>query len=252
MNTGESENEWLRRTCPDFVAGHETTSTSTSWAIHVLTHRRDIQNKLRQESSTFDTDFPTMDELNYLPYLDAFVRSEVLRFYAPVTWSAYGAARGQTIQLSILAMNRDKKLWGDDAEEFEAIISVDLDYRVDPSVGRRKPNRHTEFLEYGVTFLHSSEVLEFVPDGDSPSLSKYKFSNPIPFTNEKEINLYFYFGDNRMNALLFTLVRAFEFDLAVPKEDILFKRSNAPSGLARGEIPPRASYACRPDTGEEG
>ena len=42
-----------------------------------------MQQKLRDELLTFETDSPTMDELNALPYLDMVVR-ESLRLHAPV------------------------------------------------------------------------------------------------------------------------------------------------------------------------
>jgi hypothetical protein len=42
-----------------------------------------VQTKLREELLTVDTDTPTMDELNALPYLDMVVR-ETMRIHAPV------------------------------------------------------------------------------------------------------------------------------------------------------------------------
>ncbi|KAK7438408.1 hypothetical protein VKT23_018021 [Stygiomarasmius scandens] len=193
-----------------FVAGHETTSTSTSWATYVLTQRKDIQSKLRQELLTLGTDTPSMDELNALPYLDHFV-SEVLRFHAPVTWTNRApikddvvplkepivdingqvhtelhVKKGQLIQLSILAMNKSKALWGDDAAEF-------------------KPERW-----------------EKTPDSaqEIPGVWKHL----LTFIGGPRACIGWRFSVVEMKALLFTLVRAFEFDLAVPKEDISFKR----------------------------
>jgi len=81
-----------------FITGHKTTSTSTSWAIYVLTQHKDVQSKLRQELLTLDTDTPSMDELNALPYLDHFV-SEVLRFHAPVTWTNRAPIKDDVIPL---------------------------------------------------------------------------------------------------------------------------------------------------------
>ena len=65
------------------VAGHETTSTATTWALFALTQSPEVQDKLRKQLLTVGTDNPTMDELNALPYLDAVVR-ETLRVHAPV------------------------------------------------------------------------------------------------------------------------------------------------------------------------
>ena len=65
------------------VAGHETTSTATTWALFALTQSPEVQDKLRDQLLSVGTDNPTMDELNGLPYLDAVVR-ETLRVHAPV------------------------------------------------------------------------------------------------------------------------------------------------------------------------
>ncbi|KAJ7473959.1 cytochrome P450 [Mycena latifolia] len=66
-----------------FVAGHETTSSATAWALNELSLDTAIQNKLREELITISTDNPTMDELNSLPYLEMVVR-EVMRVHAHV------------------------------------------------------------------------------------------------------------------------------------------------------------------------
>ncbi len=65
------------------VAGHETTSTATTWCLFALTQAPEVQKKLRAELLTLDTDTPNMDELSNLPYLDMVVR-ETLRIHAPV------------------------------------------------------------------------------------------------------------------------------------------------------------------------
>ena len=80
------------------VAGHETTATGTTWAIHQLTQNPAVQSRLRDELRTLDTDTPTLDELNALPYLDNFVK-EVLRFYSPVPWTARVAMRDDVVPL---------------------------------------------------------------------------------------------------------------------------------------------------------
>ncbi|THV06950.1 cytochrome P450 [Dendrothele bispora CBS 962.96] len=182
-----------------------------------------------------------MDELSALPYLDAFVR-EVLRLHAPVTFIARAAVKddiillksqssmlmakhsqncisdlssvkkGQLIQIPIQSMNKDKKLWGEDAWEFK------------PERWGKEPESSTKFQVYGVIFLRSLVVLELVLAGGSPS-------------SKHEMNL-----ENRMKAILFTLIRAFEFDLAVPKEDVTFKRPLMVSlsrPMAKSHLPER-------------
>ena len=60
------------------VAGHETTSTATTWCLYALTQNPSIQEKLREEILSIPTDMPSMEDLNGLPYLDLVVR-ETLR-----------------------------------------------------------------------------------------------------------------------------------------------------------------------------
>ena len=131
---------------PTFLgAGHETTSTGTAWALFALGGAPAAQTRLRAELRALagSTDNPTMDELNALPYLDAVVR-ETMRVHAPVPSSIRIATRDDVIPLStpyvdvhgqvhdavrvskgtpifipILAINRSKALWGEDAHEFK-------------------------------------------------------------------------------------------------------------------------------------
>ncbi|KAL0571708.1 hypothetical protein V5O48_010248 [Marasmius crinis-equi] len=138
-----SEEDVLSQVPTFLVAGHETTSTSTTFALLALTDHPDIQSKLREELLAVPTDNPTMEELNNLPYLDAFIR-ETLRFYPPVPITARQAMKddviplstpytdkkgvvhheirvkkGTNINFSIPAVNHDKDLWGEDAGEFK-------------------------------------------------------------------------------------------------------------------------------------
>ena len=65
------------------ATGHETTATTTTWSFFRLAQRHDIQSRLRDELLTLDTESPTMEQLNALPYLDAIVR-ETLRVHSVV------------------------------------------------------------------------------------------------------------------------------------------------------------------------
>lgn len=85
--------------CRFIVAGHETTSTLTMWALFALTQRPDIQTKLRDELLLLQTDNPTMDELNSLPYLDMVVK-ETLRHHAPVPMTTRQAVQDDMIPLN--------------------------------------------------------------------------------------------------------------------------------------------------------
>jgi cytochrome P450 len=206
-----SDEDVLAQVPTFLVAGHETTSTATTWALFALTQAPDVQTKLREELLSVSTETPSMDELSALPYLDAVVR-ETLRLHSPVPSSIriamkddviplntpfldknketqYGIKvnKGDTIFIPILAINRSKNIWGEDAAQF-------------------KPERW-----------------ESIPEG----------ANSIPGVWGKQLSFLggpracigYRFSIVEMKALLFTLVRAFELELAVPAKDIRSKQT---------------------------
>ncbi|KAJ2921253.1 hypothetical protein H1R20_g15838, partial [Candolleomyces eurysporus] len=201
-----SDEEVLAQIPTFLAAGHETTSTGTTWALYALSENPQVQKKLRDELSTISTDNPTMDELNSLPYLEAVVR-EVLRLYPPVPFSErltvkedviplsvpvtdrngkvheyLEVPKGQFVFMPILSVNRDKNIWGEDSLKF-------------------RPERW-ESPPGGASAIPGvwGNVLTFI--GGPRACIGYRFSNV------------------EMKALLFTLVRAFEFELGVPAEEI--------------------------------
>ena len=58
-----------------------------------------VQAKLRAELLALDTDTPSMDQLNELPYLDCVVR-ETLRVHAPVPTTTREATRDDVIPVA--------------------------------------------------------------------------------------------------------------------------------------------------------
>ncbi|KAF8147753.1 cytochrome P450 [Mycena galopus ATCC 62051] len=200
-----SDEDVLAQVPTFLVAGHESEPcTATTWALFALTQNVAAQKRLRDELLTVSTDNPTMDQLNELSYLDMCVR-ETLRVHAPVASTMRVATqddvvplatpfkdingtvhdtlrinKGQTIMIPILALNRDKATWGPDAMEF-------IPERWEGTVSNSIP---------GVW----GHMLSFL--GGPRACIGYRFSLV------------------EMKALLFTLVRAFEFELAVPVTDI--------------------------------
>ncbi|KAF7304212.1 hypothetical protein MIND_00653400 [Mycena indigotica] len=201
-----SDNEVVAQIPGFFLAGHETTSSAAAWALHALSTNKAAQTKLREEVLSVDTDHPTLDELNALPYLEQVVR-ETLRAHSPVTamqrkamyddalplskpivdregrehWSL-PIPRGQMVQLPIWAVNTSKEVWGEDALEF-------------------KPER------WSAVPAAASEV---------PGV----WANLFTFLSGPHHCIGFRFALVEFKALLFTLVRAFEFDASVPKSGI--------------------------------
>ncbi|KAF9036827.1 cytochrome P450 [Panaeolus papilionaceus] len=167
----------------------------------------EVQAKLRQELLTVSTDTPTMEELNALPYLDCVVR-ETLRLHAPVPSTirvsvkddilplsqpvkdAEGnvlaenirVRKGQTVFIPILVLNRAKEIWGEDAMEF-------------------KPER----------WQNTPEAASQIPG---------VWGNMLTFLGGPRACIGYRFSLVEMKALLFTLVRAFEFELAVSASEI--------------------------------
>ncbi|EMD33503.1 hypothetical protein CERSUDRAFT_118076 [Gelatoporia subvermispora B] len=217
-----SDEDVLSQVPTFLVAGHETTSSATTWCLYALTQAPEVQRKLREELFTLDTDAPTMDELNSLPYLDAVVR-ETLRVHAPVASTIRQAQKddilplatpftdtrgqvhnvirvdkGTTMLIPILQVNRSKAIWGDDAFEF-------------------KPERW-----------------EAPPEGASSIPGVW--GNVLSFIGGPRSCIGYRFTLVEMKALIFSLVRAFEFELAVPAEDIQKKSQMVQRPLVKSEL----------------
>ncbi|QRV80086.1 cytochrome P450 family protein [Ceratobasidium sp. AG-Ba] len=139
-----TDHEVLGQISTFLAAGHETTATSTTWALYALTLHPAVQDKLRQELINAGLgEESSMAELEKLPYLDNVVH-ESLRVYPAVPMVArqavqdavipvsesykdrYGVVHSNisiqkwdTVRIPILAMNRAKDVWGEDALEFK-------------------------------------------------------------------------------------------------------------------------------------
>ncbi|KAJ7498342.1 cytochrome P450, partial [Mycena galericulata] len=205
-----SDEDVLAQVPTFLVAGHETTSTGTTWALFALTQNIAAQTRLREELLKVSTDNPTMEELNELPYLDCVVR-EALRLHAPVQSTGRIATQDDVVPLAtpftdvkgtvheflkvltvnnsvipILVMNRDKAIWGPDAAEFI-------------------PER-----------WESQSISNSIPG---------VWGHMLTFLGGPRACIGYRFSLVETKALLFTLVRAFEFELAVPVADIGKKSS---------------------------
>ncbi|PPQ88686.1 hypothetical protein CVT25_010120 [Psilocybe cyanescens] len=209
LNQRMSDEDVIAQVPTFLVAGHETTSTATVWALYALSLDVRIQSKLRDELLAIGTDNPTMDELNALPYLDAVVR-ESLRVHSPVRDSSRVAmkddviplakpirdihgnlldrvrvCKGETFVIPVAALNLDKSIWGGDAAEF-------------------KPERWEKLPE---------------TVGSVPGV----WGNMMTFLGGPRACIGYRFSLVEMKALLFTLIRAFEFELGVAPEDLIKK-----------------------------
>ncbi|KZT70528.1 cytochrome P450 [Daedalea quercina L-15889] len=205
-----------------FIAGHETTSYGTAFGLFALAQAQGIQQKLREELLGVGTDTPTMDELNSLPYLDAVVR-EILRVHAPVLATGRTAMKddilplsipytdrhgrkhdhvkidkGADVKIPIQAINSSKALWGDDAALF-------------------KPER----------WVQPPEAIQAIPG---------VWGNMMTFLGGPRACIGYRFALVEMKALLFTLIRAFVFELALPVEDIIKKTAIVQRPFVRDKV----------------
>ena len=109
-------------------AGHDTSSSAIQNTIVLLCQHPEIQEKLFKsvQNSPENLDF---EQLSSHDYLDKFVR-EVLRFAGPVGIISRTATadfeiedhvvpKGTEVWLNLYAINRDRKVWGEDAEDFK-------------------------------------------------------------------------------------------------------------------------------------
>ncbi|KAJ7479217.1 cytochrome P450 [Mycena latifolia] len=212
-----SDEDVLAQVPTFLVAGHETTSTAVTWALFALTQNKAAQARVRAELLALDTENPTMEELNSLPYLDCVVR-ETLRLHSPVVLSSrvalcddiiplaepYTDAQGtvhETLRmpegtivfLPLLALNRDAGIWGSDAKEF---------------IPERWESKE-------------SPIANAIPG---------VWGNMFTFLGGPRSCIGYRFALVEMKALLFTLIRGFEFELAAPVSDVGKKLTSVTQG----------------------
>ncbi|KAF9070864.1 cytochrome P450 [Rhodocollybia butyracea] len=128
------------------LAGHETSSTTLAWVLLELARHADVQQKLREEIRTTERNLNGRDfsaaDLDNMPYLAAVLK-ESMRFH-PALYQNYRMAarddvlplskpvvmtngkeiseipigKGTKLVLSIAAYNRNKEVFGDDADVY--------------------------------------------------------------------------------------------------------------------------------------
>lgn len=130
------DDKMIRDECIEFlIAGHETTSGLLSFALYYLIKNPAILAKAQAEvDSVFGTDLsqrPTYAQVNRLQYILQILK-EALRMYptAPAVakralantqigeGGKYSIHKRNMIILHALAMHRDKRVWGEDADQF--------------------------------------------------------------------------------------------------------------------------------------
>lgn len=114
-------------------------------------------------------------------------------------------------------MNTSKEIWGEDAKEFKCVLcfrnrSLFLTDTAAQIGGNPLQSYLSLFRVYGATFLLFSAAHTHALDLNS--LLSSKFTGLLPWRAKNNHRSLF-----RLKALLFVLVKAFEFDLAEPVEN---------------------------------
>ncbi|KAF9093150.1 hypothetical protein BGX27_001655 [Mortierella sp. AM989] len=116
------------------TAGHETTSITLTWMLHILSINPEVQTRVRNELLTElgkpeAGKTPSFEALNSLPYLNACVK-EMFRFIPPVpvigriaaqsdTILGYDIPKGTAVIMAPATLHKLKSVFGEDAEEFK-------------------------------------------------------------------------------------------------------------------------------------
>lgn len=216
-----SEEEVLGQVPSFLVGAHESVASAVVWTLFSLCNDPEIQTRLRMELQTLSNDNPTADELNSLTYLDHVVR-ESLRYHSiPAAYERVAIAddvipcetpyedrhgnvrteiviaKGDAVRVPILILNRLERLWGPDAGEFN-------------------PDR----------WENPPKAIEGIPA---------VWGNQATFVAGARSCPGYRFALLEMKALLFVLVKAFEFELAVPQENVCRRPLVAVLPIIKGE-----------------
>ncbi|KAJ7448998.1 cytochrome P450 [Mycena latifolia] len=197
-------------------------STAATWALFALAENKEIQSRLRDELLTVDNANPSMDELNGLHYLDCVVR-ETLRAHAPVVASFRVAMRDDVIPLGTPYTDRTGTV-------HETIRRAYLLYprlydSESPQGSRRDRPSWYQFWRSRDPAIWGLDAQQFIPERweRSPPISTSipgLWSQMLTFLGGPRACIGYRFSLVELKALLFTLVRGLEFELAVPAADI--------------------------------
>lgn len=175
-----------------FLAGHETSASALSWALHLLAHAPEVQERLHAEALTlFD---PASDDPSSIKDL-ALARNvfrEALRLFPPVGFLARQSARACTM--------RDKQLPADAS----VVVSPWLIHR------------HRELWARPDEFdpdRYAAEAVAASPLGDAgPSARESLRRAYLPFGMGPRVCIGAAFAQQEASLILATLAREFRFE----------------------------------------
>ncbi|KAA1470676.1 cytochrome P450 [Dentipellis sp. KUC8613] len=152
----ELENSWLSATL--YAAGAETTSGVMAWWMLAMVAYPETQRQAQAELDSVigRSRLPKFSDFRNLPYIRAMVK-EVLR-WQPVDrlgvphrstendwYDGYFIPAGSIVIANVWRINRDAKLYGPDAEEFNPARHLDDDGQVAPGPADMKEEGHVSY-----------------------------------------------------------------------------------------------------------
>lgn len=136
---GMSENQLRDEVMTLFIAGHETTATTLSWALVELARHPVVEERVYAElDAALGDRLPTADDLSQMPYLQAVIQ-EVLRLYPPSILIIRRALedldlddgnripKGTIIQINQYANHHDSR-WFPEPESFQPERWLDAEF----------------------------------------------------------------------------------------------------------------------------
>ncbi|KAL5478248.1 hypothetical protein ACEPAI_2432 [Sanghuangporus weigelae] len=219
-------NEDVLAQVPTFlIAGHETTSNQMSWALFELARYQDLQARLREELRSVPTDIPSADDLSpeKLPFLEKIVR-ETCRLHGAVSSIVRIATKDDIIPVEEPYTDRNGKVCHEIGRVIHLLRSrmrSDLSVRVGKGDGVMIPILALNRAKH----IWGDDAAEFNPDrwASPPAAAKSipgLWSDLMTFSGGPRSCIGFRFALVEMKVILFTLIRRFEFSLALPAEHI--------------------------------
>ena len=133
-----------------FIAGHETTATSSTWSLYYLSRNPDVYRRWKEEVAGLSGQTPSSDNTSKLPWTRGIFR-EALRFYPPafavdrvvledIEIGGYLCPRLTPVIVPIHAIHRNPAVWTD-PERFDPS-------RFAPGMEAKRPR--AAYLPFGI------------------------------------------------------------------------------------------------------
>ncbi|ORY35907.1 putative cytochrome P450 [Naematelia encephala] len=219
-----SDDELISQIPLFLLAGNATTTMALTWSLVVLAKNAQIQDELRADCMSLANEQPSLDQLNSLPYLEAFIR-ELLRVYPSTPAQVRVVTKDEVLPLSTPVRSREgrmmdvvhvKKGTGLTLALFNVHMSTEL---FGPDAAEFRPER---WLDPGM-----NEKVKKIPG---------MWANLLTFGGGDRSCIGFRFAIAEMKAVLFTLIRHMAFEETEEKPEVVRVGG---LGISRPVIPGR-------------